>query len=141
MKKKIILFSFFSLFTLPIFAQSIFVAVQDNDIPGIQFLAANGTNLNTRNAQGETPLIVAVQNDQLRVAKMLLELNADIDMKDKAGNTALIEAIDEDKIDLVKFLINRGADIKVTDKKHLSAYDHAKLKANPELLSLFQSNG
>jgi ankyrin repeat protein len=140
MKKKILLLSLFTLFALPIFAQNVFDAVQNNDIPGIQFLAANGSNLNARNAQGETPLIIAVANGQLRVAKILLELNANIDMKDKKGNTALIEAVNTDKLDIVKYLINRGADISITDKKHMSAADYAKIQANADMLTLFKSN-
>jgi len=140
MKKKIILLSFFTLFTLPIFAQSIFDAVKNNDIPGIQFLAVNGANLNAHNAQGETPLIIAVENGQLRVAKILLELNANIDMKDKKGNTALIAAVNTDKLDIVRYLINRGADVGITDKKHMSAADYARVQANADILTLFKSD-
>jgi ankyrin repeat protein len=140
MKKKIALFSLFVLFSLPIFAQNIFTAAKTNDIPGIQFLLANGSHVNARDAKGETPLIVAVQNGQLRAAKLLLELDADINMQDKAGNTALIVAVNAGNTALVKALLARGADAKITDKTKKNAMDYAKASNMADILNLLNNN-
>jgi ankyrin repeat protein len=140
MKKKVILLSLFVLFSLPIFAQNIFTAAQSNDIPGIKFLLNNGVSVNSRNAQGQTPLIVAVQNGQLRAAKLLLEEDADINLQDKAGNTALIDAVNSGNTALVKTLIDRGADITIMDKNHKDAADYAKAANKTDMLSLLKTN-
>src|ERR1700744_2053035 len=92
MKKRITLFSVLLLFTLPIFAQDIFTAIQENDVAGVRYFVTKGTDLNTRDKQGATPLITAVKGGQYKIVRLLVCRDIKVNLQDKAGNTALIVA-------------------------------------------------
>jgi ankyrin repeat protein len=54
----------------------------------IGFLVINGANIESRNLNGETPLILAAKNNRLKVYQLLLQLGADPEIPDLRGRTA-----------------------------------------------------
>jgi len=82
-------------------------------------------NLNTRNEEGETPLMEAVWNmtADVRMERMqfILDNGADINAVDRNGRTVLMIASLNGNVDIAGMLLNRGADVNVRDNQGLTA--------------------
>lgn len=66
--------------------------------------------LNTRDEDGNTPLIIAAATKQEDLVDTFLAMGADPNLQSNSGNTALHYAITEDRGDIVKRLLACGAD-------------------------------
>jgi len=82
-------------------AQGIFDAVKANDV----------VLINTKDADGRTPLHIAAANGSVAMAELLIEKGADLGKKDLFGNTPLHSAVDGDQKNTVEILIAKGAEI------------------------------
>jgi ankyrin repeat protein len=58
--------------------EGLLIAIIEDSIVGIEFLASVNVNLNCRDFNGETALIYAIKNGHFSSAKRLIELGADI---------------------------------------------------------------
>jgi hypothetical protein len=74
----------------------------------------NGTDVNSRDKNGWTPLIWATCRGNAGLIKILLEKGADINAKNIEGRTALMYASDNGSIKVVKMLLEAG--VQVDDK-------------------------
>lgn len=81
----------------------------------------NGTDVNSRDKKGWTPLIWASFNNYSELMKILLEKGADINARNEEGCTALMYAAGNGWIETVKMLTEAGADINIKDKKERTA--------------------
>jgi len=68
-------------------------------------------NLNSRTANGMSPLMVAAQQGRLPVLEQLLEAGADVNLLNDDENAALWFACVSNNIDLLACLISAGADL------------------------------
>jgi ankyrin repeat protein len=89
----------------------LFRASAKGDVSEARRLLEQGTNVNAREEEGETPLMYAAVEDRTEVAKLLLDRGADIDAVSLNDETALIRAVGMSRYETVTFLLNRGADI------------------------------
>ena len=85
----------------------------------IEFLIKSGSDVNSCDKNGNTPLLYAsYMENRSKLIKYLLEHGADINACNKNGETALsIVGKMSGFSDILMFLIKSGADIKVKDKK------------------------
>jgi ankyrin repeat protein len=81
-----------------------------------QLLLDAGTNLNLRNAQGESILHRAVKRHKTSLVRVLLSRGADPDHIGRYGFTPLILAIMENHLDLVAVLVKGGCDVEQPDE-------------------------
>lgn len=97
---------------------SIFRAASDGNVTAVQNLLNAGIDVNTREHEGETPLMYAAVAGKTEVLKLLLDRGADINAVSSNNETALARAVGVNQYDAVKLLLDRGADIeKSTDGK------------------------
>jgi len=83
----------------------------------VRALASLGSDLNTENEFGNTPLIEAVIKDDLSMAELLLELGANPNWQSSRDkNTALHVAADYERQDAVHVLLRFGASTGLQNK-------------------------
>ncbi len=129
-------------------------------------IAFPGTDLNIRNAQGETPLMLAALKGQLALAKQLIERGADVnqpgwtplhyaategspamvslmlaehayvDAESPNGTTPLMMAAQYGSPEAVKLLLEAGAQPQQKNQQGLSALDFAQRGARPDAVNI-----
>jgi ankyrin repeat protein len=99
----------------------------------VRGLAALGSDVNTENEFGNTPLVEAVIKSDLPMVQLLLELGADPNRpSSRDQNTALHVAADYERQELVRLLLRSGAS---TEPKNKYAETPADLIAKNRLAS------
>jgi antitoxin component YwqK of YwqJK toxin-antitoxin module len=118
------------------------VDTQEIAIKAINALVKAGTDINHKNAKGQTPLMAALSHKEYDIAKVLLELGADINTKDTKGYNALnfvffersknrkrkdkyIFKLDENRKEILTFLAQKSVQIDSTNLKGESIKDIA----------------
>ncbi|MBO9666757.1 MAG: ankyrin repeat domain-containing protein [Bdellovibrio sp.] len=91
--------------------QSLLNAAAAGDNKKVASLLKNKSNLNAKDAGGNTALMLAISNDHKDTAKLILEKNPDVNIKNQEGETALFAALVSDKADIAKTLIEQGASL------------------------------
>ena len=81
---------------------------QGSDIEVIEFLIANGADVNGSNAYGDTPLIYALIEERYDVAGLLVNAGADVNRPNAFGVTPFIGVCAEGNADLVKTFLRHG---------------------------------
>lgn len=77
----------------------------------VQYLLANGANVDARDQPGSTPLHVAVRKGYRRIATMLLDNGSDVNVRDYNGNAPIHESLTaNDEYAITSMLLDRGAD-------------------------------
>jgi ankyrin repeat protein len=79
----------------------------------VDFILAKNIDVNSRNSDGETPLIILAKQkygDIIEFAKMLIKKGADINLKDNSDNTALDHSIyTSQNNEMKEYLLSIGA--------------------------------
>ncbi len=97
-------------------------------IQEIQALLQKGADPNTKNDQGQTPLMLAVINKNISALLVLLQAKASVDIQDADGFTALMHAVQSDQFTFVGKLLDGGANKSLKENKGRTAYDIAAEK-------------
>jgi len=72
--------------------------------------------LNSVDANGDTPLLRAVKAGDIGSVKSLINKGVDLDIKNKEGRTALFEAVRKsNNIEIIDLLIEKGANVNIKD--------------------------
>ena len=96
-------------------SQSIFDAIQKNDVAAVKKLVAEHADLNIRGKDNRTPLILAAREGKGEIVDILLKAGAAKDLQGRYGWTALMEAALDGHKDIVDKLIAAKADINKDD--------------------------
>jgi quinoprotein dehydrogenase-associated probable ABC transporter substrate-binding protein len=114
-------------------------AIVANDIDRVRYLLDHGAQANTRDGEGNTPLINATRFGFIPVATYLVEHKAEIDLADRNNWTPLMFAAWNDRPDLVQMLAAHGAKLDATDNDGLTplavAAQNGKIKAVAALVA------
>ena len=112
--------------------QPIFVASRENNLNAIRILAAHGTDVDTPNRTGETPLMLAVANGRVEMVQALLQAGANVNYSididnEQRGRTALNSALFSSSAETIKLLLAAGAKTDKPDRYgwlpvHYAAY-------------------
>ena len=86
-------------------------AIRHADVQAIRKLLDNGADVNTRDAEGSTPLILAAFYASPECVALLLENGADVNTANQAGVTALIRAATS--YEKTRLLVVAGANVRV----------------------------
>ena len=105
-------------------SNDIFEAISNNDIERVEFLIESSQDyINTRNEEGQTPLIFAATEGREEILIFLLNSGSDIDKTDEDGDTALMNvARNGSRENIIEILLNRGADINLQNNNGYSAF-------------------
>lgn len=87
---------------------------QSQNTIGLDILFQYGVSINTRNADGETPLHLAIWLGNHDLAYWLVERGVDMEIKDNKGRTALHRAVNMGQYQTVCMLLNAGANVNAT---------------------------
>ncbi|MEN6334542.1 MAG: ankyrin repeat domain-containing protein, partial [Phycisphaerales bacterium] len=106
----------------------IHLAACAGDRDAIAAMLNRGVDVNSRNGQGDTPLLAAVKANQREMAALLIANGADVDAKDNPGASALHLAASDGYAELTQLLIDKGAilDIPYGECKPSSRFRHSR---------------
>jgi hypothetical protein len=77
----------------------------------VRLLAEKGTNVNSEDNDGWTPLSWATENGHKTLVKLLLEKGADIDSESKTSRTSLLCAAEKGHEAVVMLVLKKGANV------------------------------
>lgn len=103
-------------------------AVIDQDLELVKNLIVSGTDLNSQDNFGSTPLLIAVcRHGMLEIPKTLIHAGANTNMPDHQGAPPLLASILKDDHEMTKLLLNAKADpnfnMESTSLLHIAAVD------------------
>ncbi len=115
-------------------------AAATGEIRLLEYLLANGVDVDTRAQYGQSPLAAAAAADQIEVAKMLIARGARLENRTIiSSETPLTEAAQMNHTAMVKLLLDHGANPRARDATERTALDWAQKNRNSEMVSLLQA--
>ncbi len=102
------------------------IVTKRRDRTWIAFLLSKGARPDTRDREGNTPLMLASQIGFAEAAQLLLARKAQPDIGNNGGETPLIRSVQLRDATMVRLLLEAGANPNKADRAGLSAMDHAK---------------
>jgi ankyrin repeat protein len=108
-------------------------SVRDGNLDMLKKLLMVGTNINTQNPMGNTPLMLAVKLNRVKILKELIKQRANLNLVNNGGSSALISAahhkfshnkLTEEDILIIKMLIEAGSDWNIKDNIGQDFLDH-----------------
>jgi hypothetical protein len=86
-------------------------AVWQGHVQIVEFLLAQGANINASNKYLSTPLYIATANGRIAITKLLLAKGADYNIKSYEDKTALTRAYEKSLLEIIELLTAAGAEI------------------------------
>ena len=121
---------------------SLHKAAQRGNVRKIRQILDNGTEVDTKDQEGRTPLYLATAYGRYEVVKILLKYGAKVDGQNyEPGVTALFGAIQNNRIKIAKILIKNGADVNAKAKDGSTPLSLATKDNDPEMVKLLKSLG
>ncbi len=108
-------------------------ATLDGLIEKAQRMVENGTDVNSRDNYGRTPLHISSAENHNIDMSVLVELGADINAQDNQGRTPLMYAALDAKKDAIAFLVSQGANVQIKDVDGNRAYELSLSRGNSDL--------
>jgi ankyrin repeat protein len=121
--------------------QTIHLAATKGDLAEIRSFIEKGTDIDTKDAIGWTPLLWAALAGQHDAAEFLISKGADINAKNQDGATALQMACRAGRKDVVELLIDKHADINTPNNDGRTALHFAASQGNVEIIKLLLDKG
>lgn len=115
---------------------NILKAAADNDTAAIQRALSNPALLETRDAEGRTPLMVATYQHHAAAAQVMITAGANVNAQDKMLNSPFLYAGAEGYADILKMYMSAGADYKVYNRYGGSALIPACERGHIEVIAL-----
>jgi hypothetical protein len=92
---------------------ALFRAIQSEDVAALRALIAKGAKVNTKDAQGNTPLHAAAENWAIDCIEVLLSKGADVNARNAEGKTPFMVAANVPQA--LELLLDAGADSNAKD--------------------------
>ena len=115
---------------------NIFKAAANNDTAAIQRALSDRALLETRDADGRTPLMVATYHHQAAAAQVLISAGANVNAQDNMQDSPFLYAGAEGYADILKMCMAAGADYKVYNRYGGSALIPACERGHIDVISL-----
>ncbi|EAY17753.1 hypothetical protein TVAG_015820 [Trichomonas vaginalis G3] len=101
------------------------IAVLNNNIELVKFIAAQCADINHRDSFGQTALYIAAKKNYPAIAKILLLNGGDVNGVGINGENVLHIAVRNNNIDLVKLIVTNGVNVNHADYSGETAFDIA----------------
>lgn len=109
-------------------------AVRAKDLPQVQYLIAQKSQLDTKDIYGYTPLHIAVRLQEYDITNLLIQNGANVNTVDNYQDTPLLDSTRDNYTELSKLLLCNGAKRDVVDQHKMSPL-HNSSKNNNLLIS------
>jgi ankyrin repeat protein len=119
---------------------NIFTAIRSIDYTSINILLSEGTDIDTVDQQGNTPLMVATEIGNPRIMDIILSHNPTIDKQNKEGMTALMIAAKTGQLHAVKKLLSHGADYAARNNSGNNPITLASKFGHTEIVTFFKES-
>jgi ankyrin repeat protein/L-ascorbate metabolism protein UlaG (beta-lactamase superfamily) len=106
----------------------------------VEYLIAQGSDVNKKDLDGNTPLHYATFCDSVKVIDILCKNKADINCQNDLGQTALIRAVMRNKTEVIRALIGYNADLTLKDNNGKTVLHYAAIEGNSEILEFLLKN-
>ncbi len=106
---------------------ALLIVTARRDLTWMNFLIAQGANVNLADARGTTPLQLAVSLGFPEGVELLVAKRARVDAPNASGETPLISAVHRRDTGMMRMLLKAGADPDRADNSGRSARDYALL--------------
>lgn len=97
------------------------IATKRSDPTWVGFLLQKGASPNSRDREGNTPLMLAAQSRWTEGVGIFLLVKSQVDLQNRLGETALQKAVQNRDATIAKALIDAGASPDLTDNSGTSA--------------------
>ena len=97
------------------------IVTKRGDAAWVGFLLQKGASPNSRDREGNTPMMLAAQSRWAEGVSILLLVKAQVDLQNRLGETALQKAVQNRDSNIAKALIEAGANPDLTDNSGTSA--------------------
>lgn len=102
------------------------IATRRSDASWVGFLLQKGASANTRDRDGNTPVMVAAQTRWSEGVQIFVAVKADLNQQNRIGETALQKAVQNRDSGIAKMLVDGGANPDITDSSGRSARSTAE---------------
>jgi ankyrin repeat protein len=115
-------------------------AAATGEVRLLEYLLANGFDVNTRDQNGQSALGAAAVEGKTDIGRLLITRGARLDNRtDSLLETPLTQAAQMNRTEMVKLLLEHGADSSERDKTGRTALEWANKNGNSEMASLLQT--
>jgi TIR domain/Ankyrin repeats (3 copies)/Ankyrin repeats (many copies)/Ankyrin repeat len=116
-------------------------AASSGDTAAAARLLGQGAGVDTKNNQGDTPLMLATKSGKIDTVKLLIEKGANLEAKNNVGETALIAACTAGHADIAQLLVEKGAATDARDEGGATPLMYAGLGGNVAIIDLLLAKG
>jgi ankyrin repeat protein len=120
---------------------SIVAAASGGDMQAVRCLVETGTNIETRDGDGDTPFLAASKRGHLDVMRYLIGRGADSHATNTDGQTALMVAAYSGNLDAADLILANGVKINVGDKEGKTALMYAAAKGGAAMTRFLIDRG
>jgi ankyrin repeat protein len=120
---------------------SIHVAAMMGDVDRVKAFLEDGTDVNTKGKDGQTPLHVAASNKKKDVAELLISRGADVNAKDDRTCMPLFYAVISNDANMVELLVSKRADVHYSPEKGYPPLHFAVWFENKDLVEILVDHG
>jgi len=120
-------------------AQTLHQAILDIDIINLNLLLAEGLDINSTDADGNTPLMLVSKIGNPRMLKIIMAHEPDVNLKNKEGVTALMIAAEYGQYHVAESLIEAGAKTGIRNNEGYTAAELARKYGHPQILTLLNN--
>ena len=121
--------------------EAMHVAASNNAVDVMQWLRAQGADINARNNVGFTPMHAAAYNDSVNAMQWLRAHGADINARANDGGTPMHYATFGDSVNAMQWLRAQGADINARDNDGSTPMHYAMLNNSVNAINWLRANG
>ncbi|MFC1852579.1 ankyrin repeat domain-containing protein [candidate division CSSED10-310 bacterium] len=107
----------------------------------VEFLLAQGAELEPLDLDGDSPLHWAAQGGQKETVALLISQGAIVNLRDKRGMTALFFATLSGSKDVVIMLVDEGAELNVKDHHSFTPLHYAIMRGRYEIIDFMLVKG
>jgi pectate lyase len=120
---------------------SIHMAAFIGNLDKLRSFIETGTNVDTKDENGRTPLLRAITGEHIDAVKFLIEAGVDVNTRDGQGYVPLVYALWAMNSDIVKLLLDKGADVQAKDKSGYTPLHWAVMMGSKESTELILEAG
>ena len=117
------------------------LAVEEDDVPIVEYLLDKGVKVNVHDIHGDTPLHYTIRKGYTYLSQILIKNGAGVNAKNSNGQTPIFYAVNNDDENSIILLIDHGADLGVYDNNGKLPIHYAIEEGNLNSIDLLIKNG